>query len=333
MPPTARMGTFRERQQVGSEARQVGCVVATRYVARRCESRPGTSTPPVPANRGCSTGSTSGGPTSSACRKPRPPMQSSPRRSAPTSPGAATRSRTTARRPVERRRACCRASGSTTSPQPSPTSPAIPTPRPARGATCGGLRVVSRLRPQRADARTTRTTPTSSTWLEALGRRLSGTAARGTVVCGDFNIAPTDDDVFDPKAFIGSTHVTPAEREALRALWRRACDDVVRSRWPSHRVFTYWDYRAGMFHQDLGMRIDLVLRERRRCGAGARQHGSIAWPARAPRPAITRPSSSTWTRRRTARSGPWCRLLRRRDGAADRHDGRGGRRAGAIAAD
>ena len=78
-------------------------------------------------------------------------------------------------------------------------------------------------------------------------------------MCGDFNIAPTDADVFDPKAFIGSTHVTPAEREALRALVATGLDDVVRSRWPAHRVFTYWDYRAGMFHQDLGMRIDLVL--------------------------------------------------------------------------
>jgi exodeoxyribonuclease III len=34
---------------------------------------------------------------------------------------------------------------------------------------------------------------------------------------------------------------------------------VVRERWPNERVFTYWDYRAGMFHKDLGMRIDLVL--------------------------------------------------------------------------
>ena len=128
----------------------------------------------------------------------------------------------------------------------------------ALAATCGGLRVVCVYVPNGR-------TPDDPhyayklTWLEALGRRLSGTAARGTVVCGDFNIAPTDDDVFDPKAFIGSTHVTPAEREALRALVATGLDDVVRSRWPSHRVFTYWDYRAGMFHQDLGMRIDLVL--------------------------------------------------------------------------
>jgi exodeoxyribonuclease III len=80
-----------------------------------------------------------------------------------------------------------------------------------------------------------------------------------TVVCGDMNIAPTDDDVFDPDAYIGQTHVTEPEREALGALQALGLRDVVRDRWPGERVFTYWDYRAGMFHQDLGMRIDLVL--------------------------------------------------------------------------
>ena len=78
-------------------------------------------------------------------------------------------------------------------------------------------------------------------------------------MCGDMNIAPTDDDVFDPDAYIGQTHVTPPERAALAELQALGLHDVVRDRWPSERVFSYWDYRAGMFHQDLGMRIDLVL--------------------------------------------------------------------------
>src|SRR4029079_3994633 len=60
-------------------------------------------------------------------------------------------------------------------------------------------------------------------------------------------------------AYIGQTHVTPPERSALAQLIRHGLQDVVRDRWPEARVFTYWDYRAGMFHQDLGMRIDLVL--------------------------------------------------------------------------
>ena len=96
-------------------------------------------------------------------------------------------------------------------------------------------------------------------WLAAL-REWSRPRRQATVVCGDMNIAPTDDDVFDPDAYIGQTHVTAPERAALAELQALGLRDVVRDRWPDHeRVFTYWDYRAGMFHQDLGMRIDLIL--------------------------------------------------------------------------
>jgi exodeoxyribonuclease-3 len=95
-------------------------------------------------------------------------------------------------------------------------------------------------------------------WLAAL-RDVVAAGPEATVVCGDMNIAPTDADVFDPDAYIGETHVTPSEREALAALQAVGLHDVVRDRWPDERVFTYWDYRAGMFHQDMGMRIDLIL--------------------------------------------------------------------------
>jgi exodeoxyribonuclease III len=78
-------------------------------------------------------------------------------------------------------------------------------------------------------------------------------------VCGDMNIAPADQDVFDPAAYVGQTHVTGPERAALADLMSVGLHDVVRERWPAERVFSYWDYRAGMFHQDLGMRIDLLL--------------------------------------------------------------------------
>jgi exodeoxyribonuclease-3 len=73
------------------------------------------------------------------------------------------------------------------------------------------------------------------------------------------NIAPTDADVWDPDLFVESTHVTKPERDALAALQATGLRDVVRDRWPDERVFSYWDYRAGRFHKDLGMRIDLVL--------------------------------------------------------------------------
>jgi exodeoxyribonuclease-3 len=127
----------------------------------------------------------------------------------------------------------------------------------AVAATCGGIRVVSVYVPNGR-------TPGSEhyayklEWLAAL-RDMVAAGPSEVVVCGDMNIAPTDEDVFDPDAYVGQTHVTPPEREALAGLQALGLHDVVRDRWPGERVFTYWDYRAGMFHQDLGMRIDLVL--------------------------------------------------------------------------
>jgi exodeoxyribonuclease-3 len=96
-------------------------------------------------------------------------------------------------------------------------------------------------------------------WLAALRDVVGADPDAAAVVCGDMNIAPTDADVFDPEAYVGQTHVTAPERAALADLQALGLHDVVRDRWPTERVFTYWDYRAGMFHQDLGMRIDLVL--------------------------------------------------------------------------
>ena len=97
-------------------------------------------------------------------------------------------------------------------------------------------------------------------WLAALRAALETeleTHAK-LVVCGDFNVAPTDADVWNPKAFIGSTHVTEPERAALTALRDLGLVDVVPRPLKGKNPFTYWDYRAGMFHQDMGMRIDLV---------------------------------------------------------------------------
>ena len=97
-------------------------------------------------------------------------------------------------------------------------------------------------------------------WRAALRSALESDAAASqpTVVCGDFNIAPGDDDVWDPAVFAGSTHVSAQEREALSAVLRLGFTDV-QPRAPKGRPFTYWDYRAGMFHRGEGMRIDLVL--------------------------------------------------------------------------
>ena len=137
-------------------------------------------------------------------------------------------------------------------------APGFPDPEArAVSATCDGVRVVSVYVPNGRE-------PDSDhyryklEWLAAL-REMVAAGPDATVVCGDMNIAPTDDDVFDPEAYVGQTHVTQPERDALAELEAVGLHDVVRDRWPGKRVFSYWDYRAGMFHQDLGMRIDLVL--------------------------------------------------------------------------
>jgi exodeoxyribonuclease-3 len=137
-------------------------------------------------------------------------------------------------------------------------APGFPDPEArAVAATCGGIRIVSVYVPNGR-------TPDSEhyayklEWLASL-RDMVAAGPEATIVCGDMNIAPTDDDVFDPDAYIGHTHVTPPERAALAQLQSLGLHDVVREHWPNERVFSYWDYRAGMFHQDLGMRIDLIL--------------------------------------------------------------------------
>ena len=127
----------------------------------------------------------------------------------------------------------------------------------AVAATCGGIRIHSVYVPNGRS-------PGSEhyqyklAWLAALTDVVAA-GPDAALVCGDMNIAPTDADVFDPAAYVGQTHVTPPERDALAKLEGLGLHDVVRDRWPSERVFSYWDYRAGMFHQNLGMRIDLVL--------------------------------------------------------------------------
>jgi exodeoxyribonuclease-3 len=97
-------------------------------------------------------------------------------------------------------------------------------------------------------------------WFAALRARLDRfDPAQPLAVMGDFNVARTDADVWDIGSFVGSTHVTPAERAAMDALVDWGLVDVVPRPGKGDRPFTYWDYRAGMFHKDLGMRIDYVL--------------------------------------------------------------------------
>jgi exodeoxyribonuclease-3 len=83
------------------------------------------------------------------------------------------------------------------------------------------------------------------------------------VVLGDYNVAPTDRDVWDIAAFVGATHVTEPERQAVAALEEWGLHDTFRKVYPdADGLFTYWDYRRGDFHEHRGMRIDLALATR-----------------------------------------------------------------------
>jgi exodeoxyribonuclease-3 len=99
-------------------------------------------------------------------------------------------------------------------------------------------------------------------WLSRLREHLDvvGSADEPVAVCGDFNIAPDERDVWDPGAFVGSTHVSGPERESLARLEAWGLVDAFRCCYPDQdRLYSYWDYRAGDFHAHRGMRIDLLL--------------------------------------------------------------------------
>lgn len=97
-------------------------------------------------------------------------------------------------------------------------------------------------------------------FLEAMAERASALAAAGpTVIAGDLNVAPDDRDVWDPAAFVGATHVTAEERDRFQAVLKGGYQDAFRAVEPEAPGFTWWDYRAGAYSRDLGMRIDLAL--------------------------------------------------------------------------
>ena len=98
-------------------------------------------------------------------------------------------------------------------------------------------------------------------WLERLRAVLLArhTPEQALAICGDYNIAPGDDDVWDLREFRDSTHVSIAERAAYQALLDWGMVDTFRSRYTDPGLYTYWDYRGGNFHKKMGMRIDLVL--------------------------------------------------------------------------
>jgi exodeoxyribonuclease-3 len=125
----------------------------------------------------------------------------------------------------------------------------------AIGATCGGVRVWSLYIPngRKPDD------PHYVYKLDWLGRLREAASAwldTPTALVGDWNICPTDDDVFDIAQFKNSTHVTPAERAAFQAFLDGGWSEVTRAHAPG---YTYWDYYRQRFERDRGLKIDFVL--------------------------------------------------------------------------
>ena len=128
-------------------------------------------------------------------------------------------------------------------------------------ATCGGIRIVSVYVPNGREV-ATEFYDRKLHWFGSLYDWIDATQkpTDPIVVMGDFNVAPEDRDVWDAKRFVGSTHVTEPERKAVTRLEEWGFEDAFRRVYPdADGLYSYWDYRAGDFHQHRGMRIDLVL--------------------------------------------------------------------------
>ncbi len=126
-------------------------------------------------------------------------------------------------------------------------------------AVCGGVRVVSLYAPNGR----TLDSPFYLAKLAWYERLSSWLAARDNqeplVIGGDYNIAPTDADVWDPAACHGGTHVSARERDAFQKLLGWGLTDAYRHLHPEPERYSWWDYRAGNFHKNYGMRIDHLL--------------------------------------------------------------------------
>ncbi|MBX3234266.1 MAG: exodeoxyribonuclease III [Labilithrix sp.] len=128
----------------------------------------------------------------------------------------------------------------------------------------GGVRVVSVYVPN-GRAVASKFYAAKLAWLARLSRWLEETRSPDDdlVVGGDFNVAPTDGDVWNPLACNGGTHVSPPEREAFERLRAWGLVDAYREHHPELERYSWWDYRAGDFYKNVGMRIDHLLVTRR----------------------------------------------------------------------
>jgi len=127
-------------------------------------------------------------------------------------------------------------------------------------ATCGGVRVVSLYAPNGRSVGSPHYAAKLD-WFELLGDWLREAAdmSEPLVLGGDLNVAPADIDVWDPVACAAGTHVSPPERQAFDRLLALRLTDAYRLRHSEPGRYTWWDYRSGNFHKNIGMRIDHLL--------------------------------------------------------------------------
>ena len=125
----------------------------------------------------------------------------------------------------------------------------------ALGATCGGVRLWSLYVPNGRKPDDPHYVYKLD-WLARLREAARGWLDDQTALVGDWNVCPTDADVFDPAQFRNSTHVTPPERAAFAAFTEDGYAEVTRAHAPG---YTYWDYYRQRFERDRGLKIDFVL--------------------------------------------------------------------------
>jgi len=139
-------------------------------------------------------------------------------------------------------------------------------------ATCGGVRVYSCYIPNGRSLDNPHY-EYKLRWLESLNGRLATyDPAMPLVVGGDFNVTPTDFDCYDVSAFVGATHVSEPEREALRRIESLGLVDITRRLNPDEPCYSWWDYRNGSFRRGWGLRIDLLY-----CSAPVVATASASW--------------------------------------------------------
>ena len=128
------------------------------------------------------------------------------------------------------------------------------------GVTVGGVRVFNLYVPNGRSVESDKY-QYKLRWLSALQAQINDELTRHDrlIAIGDFNIAPEDRDVHDPKAWEGKVLCSPPEREALAAILSTGLEDTFRLFEQEEKSFSWWDYRAGAFRRNMGLRIDLIL--------------------------------------------------------------------------